>query len=78
MRELIVRVQRIARAVRSALQPDGLSVMQFNGTAGGQTVFHLHFHIIPRWEGQPVSGHGSGRADPEELQSLAAMIAARL
>lgn len=41
-------VQRIARAVDKALAPDGISVMQFNGAAGGQTVFHLHFHVIPR------------------------------
>ena len=78
LRELIVRVQRVAKAVREALKPDGLTVMQFNGAAGGQTVYHLHFHVIPRWEGRPLGRHGGGMADPQELASLAAQIAARL
>ena len=79
LQALMIRVQTIAGAVREALQPDGLTIMQFNGAAGGQTVYHLHFHIIPRWEGQPMTGHGSaGMADPVELKQLADQIAARL
>ena len=78
LRELAVRVQTVARAVRAALQPDGLTVMQFNGAAGGQTVPHLHFHVIPRWEGRPMGRHGTGMADPLELAGLAERIAARL
>ena len=79
LRELIVRVQRVATAVRAALKPDGLTVMQFNGAAGGQTVPHLHFHVVPRWDGQPMGRHGGGgMADPQELAGLAAEIAARL
>ncbi len=77
--ELVRRVQVVARAVREALQADGITVMQFNGSAGGQTVFHLHFHIIPRFAGQALSGHGSGgQADPEELARLAQQIAAAI
>jgi histidine triad (HIT) family protein len=77
--ELIVRVQRVARGVREALQADGLSIMQFNGSPGGQTVFHLHFHIVPRMAGQALSTHGSGgRADPAELADLARRIAAAI
>ena len=79
LRELIVRVRRVALAVREALQPDGITLSQFNGAAGGQTVFHLHFHIIPRWDGRALTGHASGgQADPDELQILAAEISRRL
>jgi histidine triad (HIT) family protein len=76
---LILGVQRVTRAVRAALNPDGIVVTQFNGQAAGQTVYHLHFHIIPRWEGVPVGRHASGgMADPEELKALAAQIAAKI
>ena len=56
---LTAAVQRTARAVEKALKPEGLSLMQFNGDAGGQTVFHLHFHIVPRWADRPMKGHGT-------------------
>jgi histidine triad (HIT) family protein len=76
---LALHVQTVARAVKEALQPDGITVMQFNGAAGGQSVFHLHFHIVPRWEGQAMKGHGqAGMADKEELAELARKIAAKL
>lgn len=76
---MIGAVQRTARAVEKALQPDGVAVMQFNGAAGGQTVFHLHFHVIPRWDGQEMKGHGHApMADTDELRSLADRIAAAL
>lgn len=75
---LIGAVQKTARAVRAALNPDGLVVTQFNGAPAGQTVFHLHFHIIPRWDGVPLGRHAEGMADPEELKALADQIAARL
>ena len=76
LQHMIVDVQRIARAVRVALKPDGIVVTQFNGAPAGQTVYHLHFHIIPRWEGQPLGRHGQGgMADPQELAALARQIA---
>jgi len=72
-------VQRVARAVRRALNPDGIMVSQFNGAPAGQTVFHLHVHIVPRWNGLPLGRHGeTGLADPQALRTLAAEIAARL
>lgn len=72
-------VQRTARAVTRALAPEGFSIMQFNGEAGGQTVFHLHFHIIPRWADRPMKGHGHAPlADVETLKALAGRIAAEL
>jgi histidine triad (HIT) family protein len=76
---LIAAVQRTARAVVKALSPEGFSIMQFNGEAGGQTVYHLHFHIIPRWSDRPLKGHGHApMADVEQLKTLAARIAAAL
>ena len=72
-------VQRTARAVDKALRPDGISLMQFNGDAGGQTVFHLHFHIVPRWADRPMKGHGHApMAETAALQALAERIAAEL
>ena len=54
-------------------------VSQFNGAASGQTIYHLHFHIIPRWTGQPLGRHaGGGMADPAELAELAKAIAAEI
>lgn len=77
--KLTAAVQRTARAVEKALKPEGLSLMQFNGDAGGQTVFHLHFHIVPRWSDRPMKGHGhSPMADAEQLKTLAEKIAAAL
>ncbi|WP_304186599.1 HIT family protein [Phenylobacterium aquaticum] len=76
---LILGVQRVARAVRAALKPDGLVITQFNGQPAGQTVYHLHFHIIPRWEGVALGRHAQGgMADPAELKVLAAEIAAMI
>lgn len=75
---LMLGVQRVARAVRSALKPDGLVITQFNGATAGQTVFHLHFHIIPRWEGVPLGRHAEGMADMEELKELAEQISAKI
>lgn len=75
---LMLGVQRVARATRAALNPDGLMVTTFNGAASGQTVYHLHVHIIPRWEGVPLGRHGQGMADAEELKALAALIAAKI
>lgn len=76
---LVVAVQRVSRAVIRALKPDGLSVMQFNGSAGGQTVFHLHFHVIPRWTDSPLRAHADGTAaDVNHLRLLADRITAAL
>jgi histidine triad (HIT) family protein len=78
LEELILGVQKIARAVRRALKPDGIVVTQFNGAPAGQTIYHLHFHILPRWEGQPLGAHGGGQAEPGELLRLAKEIGAQV
>ena len=76
---LTAAVQRTAKAVVKALDPEGFSILQFNGEAGGQTVFHLHFHIVPRWTDRAMKGHGHApMADAEALKALAARIAAQL
>lgn len=75
---LIATVQRVTRALARAFQSDGVTVSQFNGAASGQTIFHLHFHIIPRWQGVPLGRHGQGMADPAELRALAEKISAEI
>lgn len=76
---LAAATQSVAKAVVKALGCDGVSIMQFNGEAGGQTVFHLHFHAIPRWADRPLKGHGqSGMADIDQLKVTAARISAAL
>ncbi|PZQ63631.1 MAG: HIT family protein [Phenylobacterium zucineum] len=75
---LMLGVQRVAKAVRAALKPDGIMVSQFNGAPAGQTVYHLHFHIIPRWEAEPLGRHAEGMADMDELKDLAARISSQI
>ena len=76
---LAAATQRTARAVCKVLRPEGFQIMQLNGEAGGQTVFHLHFHIIPRWSGRRMKGHGHApMAEPAALRALADRIAAAL
>ncbi len=57
--------------MRTAFDPDGIVVTQFNGAPAGQTIFHLHFHILPRWEGVGLGPHAGAlgsRADPDEAR----------
>lgn len=75
----IATVKRMGLALDKALTPDGIMMGQFNRAAAGQTVFHLHFHLIPRYEGQALAGHGqAARADDEALKALVAEIKAAL
>lgn len=66
--------RRIAHAIRRALGPDGLGVFQLNGAAAGQTVFHYHMHLIPRWAGTPLALHGRRRGEDSELAPVAERI----
>jgi histidine triad (HIT) family protein len=75
---LMPLVQRIARASKAAFDADGIRIAQFNEAPAGQTVFHLHFHVIPVFEGMPLGAHGGGQADNIELAEQAKAIAAQL
>lgn len=75
---LIQKTQRVARAVLKAMQADGLRIAQFNEAPAGQTVFHLHFHIIPVYDGVPLKPHTGEMADTGELTALAEAIRAEL
>ncbi|MGB6231226.1 MAG: HIT family protein [Litorimonas sp.] len=72
-------VQRVALAVEAALKPDGIIISQFNGSEAGQTVFHTHAHIIPRYATSDMAEHARGKmADIDTLEALAAEIRAKL
>jgi histidine triad (HIT) family protein len=71
-------VQRLARAVMTAMAAEGISVMQFNESAGGQVVFHLHVHILPRWHGVQLRPPGGPIASADQLEPAAAKIRAAL
>ncbi len=73
------RVQRIAKALMEATGADGIRLVQFNETPAGQSVFHLHFHLIPVYESVEIGRHDAGgRADDADLAALAKAIAAAL
>jgi histidine triad (HIT) family protein len=74
----IVAVQAVAQATIKAFDADGFQVRQYNELAGGQTVFHLHFHILPVKEGADLKPHVGTIADPERLKKHAQMIRAAL
>ena len=70
---VIVRVKKIAAHVAAMLGCDGFNILQNNGEAAGQTVRHVHFHIVPRWNGDPLVFENS-KGDMEALKALAARI----
>lgn len=78
LRHVIAMTQHVATAVKAAFQPAGVMVIQLNEAGAGQTVFHLHFHVIPRYSGIDLTFHGRRVADAEVLSSHAARIRAEM
>ncbi|MCB1955713.1 MAG: HIT family protein [Rhodocyclaceae bacterium] len=74
----IVVTRRVAAAIQRAVGAPGLLISQFNGEAAGQTVPHVHFHIIPRFPGLKLKPHGREKADPDRLDQIAARITGEL
>ncbi|MBA1272408.1 HIT family protein [Stutzerimonas azotifigens] len=70
--------QKLAQVIVAELQPDGVQVAQFNGAPAGQTVFHIHMHIVPRFSGEGLGVHAAAKADPAELEQLQARLLKRL
>jgi histidine triad (HIT) family protein len=75
---LIATTRRVAEAVKAALDCPGVMLVQLNGAAAGQSIAHVHFHVVPRWEGLDLRLHGRKQADPGKLDAVAAKIRAKL
>lgn len=74
----IKTVQRLSKAVVKAFAADGVTIQQFNESAGGQVVFHLHYHILPRHEGVSLRPHTGSMEKPDVLKANADKIRAAL
>lgn len=78
LQHLMVGAQIVAKAVKKGMKAEGLTIQQFSEAAGGQVVFHIHVHIMPRWEGAPLRPHTGQMAPQDELKKFAAQIRAAL
>jgi histidine triad (HIT) family protein len=75
---MMLTTQKVARAVRQVMDAPGFMIAQLNGTEAGQTVFHVHMHILPRRDGLEFKLHARELADRAELEAIAAKIRAAL
>jgi histidine triad (HIT) family protein len=71
-------VQQLTQVIVDELQPEGVQVAQFNGAPAGQTVFHIHMHIVPRYAGQGLGVHAAKAADHDELEKLQQRLVQRV
>ena len=71
-------VQKVSKAVMTAFEADGVTIQQFNEGAGGQVVFHLHVHVIPRKTGVAMKPPASAKEKPELLAEHAKKLAAAI
>ena len=75
LERVILAVKRVATQVRDRLEPDGVNLLQSNGAAAWQTIFHLHFHVIPRYDDDPLELPTRPKpAEPDELAAVAKEI----
>jgi len=70
--------QKVAKAVKRGLNCSGVMLVQLNGEAAGQSIPHIHFHVLPREHGLELQLHGRGMVKPEALEPIAAKIRAEL
>ena len=75
---LMAATQKIAKAVKKGLNPPGIMLAMLNGAPAGQSVFHIHFHVIPRAHGVDLGLHARAMVDPKTLEPIAAKIRAAL
>jgi histidine triad (HIT) family protein len=75
---VMATVQKVAAAAVKATNADGFQIRQYNEVAGGQTVFHLHVHILPMKEGAGIEPHTGKMADHRELAAMATAIKTQL
>ena len=71
---VIARVKKVAAHLKERLGCDGFNIMQNNGEAAGQTVRHVHFHIVPRWTGDDATSFVGKPGDMEALKALAEQV----
>ncbi|MCY3885294.1 MAG: HIT family protein [Gammaproteobacteria bacterium] len=74
LEHLILQTRRVARAVDMAFEPEGVMIVQLNRAGAGQSVFHLHFHVIPRWGGLQMAFHSRNVEDSSVLEDHAERI----
>jgi len=75
---MMATTQKVAKAVKNGLGAPGIMLAQLNGAPAGQSVFHVHFHIIPRHSGVDMKLHARDMADPKTLEPIAAKIRSAL
>jgi histidine triad (HIT) family protein len=75
---MMATVQKVAKAVDRALAPDGILLKQYNRAPAGQSIFHVHFHVLPRWEGVALAPHGKVMVEAARLEPVAAKIRSAL
>jgi histidine triad (HIT) family protein len=75
---MVRTTQKVAKAVKKGLEAPGVMIFQLNGKPAGQSVFHVHFHVVPRSQGIDLKLHARGMESPDKLKAIAEKIKAAL